>query len=139
AHIRLADGQMRQSSGTVEIRIPPEDERLKSFPDITATIGYCFSENLLGRYMVQLLNQPEVIGEPIKIRATSEAKARYEQQDEYKMTLYIYDDDEGQEAQSREVHYNFPEEFVRTSDIVLDQPPVTARFKLIPIRSAENP
>jgi len=141
AYIRLDDGQTRESRTTVEIKIPPEEERLKSFPDITATIGYCFSENLLGRYTVELLNQPEVIGEPIKIRATNEAKARYEQQDEYKMTLYIYDRDEtkGQEAQSRIVHYNFHEEDVRNGDIVLDQAPVTARFRLIPIRAGENP
>ena len=141
AHITLADGQMRESRTTVEIKIRPEEERLKSFPDITATIGYCFSENLLGRYTVELLNQPEVIGEPIKIRATSEAKAKYEQQDEYKMTLYIYDRDEakGREAQSRIVHYNFHEEDVRNGDIALDQAPVTARFRLIPIPSGENP
>ncbi len=141
AYIRLDDGQTRESRTTVEIKIPPEEERLKSFPDITATIGYCFSENLLGRYTVELLNQPEVIGEPIKIRATNEAKARYEQQDEYKMTLYIYDRDEakGQEAQSRIVQYNFHEEDVRNGDIVLDQAPVTARFRLIPIRAGENP
>jgi hypothetical protein len=139
AHIELADSRTRESSTTVEIRIPPEDERLRKFTDITATIGYCLSENLLGRYTVELLNQPEVIGEPIKIRATSEAKARYEQQDEYKMTLYIYDEDVGQEALSREVHYNFPLEYVYNGDIVLDQTPVTAQFKLIPSPSAENP
>ena len=125
----------------MEIKILPEEDRLISFPDITATIGFCLSEYMLVRYRVELLNQQQVIGEPIKIRATSEAKARYEQQDEYKMTLYIFDSDEarGQEAQSRTVHYNFPLDDVRNGDIVLDQTPVTAQFKLIPLSSAENP
>lgn len=139
AHIKLADGQTRESSTTVGIKIPPEEERLKSFPDITATIGYCFSKNLLGRYTVELLNQPEVIGEPIKIRATNDAKIKYETQKEFKMTLYIYDQDAGQEALSRPVHYNFPLEDVYNGDIVLDQTPVIAQFKLIPLPSTENP
>ena len=140
AHIKLADGQIRQSSDTVEIRIPPEEERLKSFTDIPATIGYNFSENMQGRYRVELINRTEVM-ELIAIRATNEAKARYEQQDEPKMTLYIYDRDEakGQQEQGREVHYNFPEEFVSTGDIFLGQAPVTARFRLIPIPSDDNP
>ena len=140
AHIQLADGQMRESSTTVEIRIPPEEERLKSFPDIPATIGYCFSENMQDRYKVELINRTEVM-DLIAIRATTEAKARYAGQDEPKMTLYIYDRDEakGQEEQGREVRYNFPEEFVRKGDIVLAQAPVIARFRLIPLPTAENP
>ncbi len=139
AHIQLADGQTRLSNNSVTIRIPPEEERLKSFPDITATIGFCFSDNMMGRFKVELLNQSAVIGEPIKIRATNQAKARYETQEEFKMTLYIYDKDEDQPAQSRQVHYNFHLDDVRNGDIVLDQTPVTARFKLIPLSSAPNP
>ncbi|MBN2314987.1 MAG: hypothetical protein JXM79_13730 [Sedimentisphaerales bacterium] len=137
AYIQLADGQTRLSNTPVTIRIPPEEQRLKSF-DITATIGFCFSDNMMG-FKVELLNQSAVIGEPIKIRATSEAKARYEAQEEFKMILYIYDRDEGQEAQSREVHYTFRLEDVRNGDIVLDQTPVTARFRLIPLSSATGP
>jgi hypothetical protein len=139
AHIQLADGQTRESRTTVEIKIPPEEERLKSF-EIPATIGYNFSENMQGRYRVDLINRTEVM-DLIAIRATNEAKAMYESQDKPKMTLYIDDSDEekGQEAQGREVQYNFPEKFVRTGDIVLDQAPVNARFRLIPIGSGENP
>jgi len=140
AYIQLTDGQTRESSDTVEIRIPPEEERLKSFPDIPATIGYNFSENMQGRFKVDLINRTDVL-DLIAIRATSEAKARYATQDRPKMTLYIYDSDEekGQQEQGREVQYNFPEEFVRKGDIVLDQVPVTARFKLVPLPSAANP
>lgn len=139
AHIRLADGQIRESSSTVEIRIPPEEERLKTF-EIPATIGYSFSENMQGRFRVDLINRTEVM-DLITVKATNEAKARYEQQDEPKMTLYIYDRDEakGQEEQGRVVHYNFPEGFIYSGDIVLGQAPVTARFRLVPIRSIANP
>ena len=138
AHILLPDGQTRESSTSVEIRIPPEEERLKKFSDITATIGYGFSENLQSRYRVELINRNQVM-ELIAIRATNEAKERYEGQDKPKMTLYIYDRDEGQGEQGREVQYNFPEEFVRKGQILLDQTPVIARFRLVPLPSAETP
>jgi hypothetical protein len=142
ARILLADGQTRESGKTVEIRIPPEEERLKRFTDIPATIGICLSENLLGRFDVELVNKTTGLMDLIAIRATNEAKAKYEGQDRPKMTLYIYDRDwevNGQEEQGREVQYNFPEEHLRKGEIFLDQPPVTARFKLIPIPSASNP
>lgn len=140
AYVKLPDGQTRESSADVEVRIPPAEERLKSFTDIPATIGFCFSENMQDRYKVELINRTEVM-DLIAIRATTEAKARYAGQDEPKMTLYIYDRDEanGQEEQGREVHYNFPKEFVRKGDIELAQAPVIARFRLIPLPTAENP
>ena len=141
AHVRLADGQIRESSSTVEIRIPPAEERLQNF-EIPATIGYSFSETMQGRFTVDLINRTEVM-ELITIRATNEAKARFETQDKPKMTLFIYDRDETkaqeEQGQGRVVHYNFPEEFVRRGDIGLGQAPVTVRFRLIPIRSADNP
>ena len=142
AHIILADGQTRESSKTVEITIPPEEERLKRFTDIPATIGICLSENLLGRVDVELVNKTTGLMDLIAIRATNEAKAKYEGQERPKMTLYIYDRDwevNGQQEQGREVQYNFPEESLRKGEIFLDQTPVIARFKLIPLPSAENP
>ncbi|OHB75407.1 MAG: hypothetical protein A2Z25_02805 [Planctomycetes bacterium RBG_16_55_9] len=141
AYILLADGQTRESSTAVQIRIPPEEERLKRFTDITATIGICLSENLVGRYDVELVNRTSGLMDLIAIRATNEARAKYEGQDKPRMTLYIYDRDEayGQDVQGREVQYNFPEDLVRKGEIFLDQTPATARFRLIPIPSAENP
>jgi hypothetical protein len=140
AEIILADGQIRESRTTVDVRIPPEEDRLKSFQDIPATIGYCFSENLQGRYRVELINRTQVM-DLIAIRATLDAKARYEGQDEPKMILYIYDRDEGkaQQEQGREVHYNFPEDSFRKGDIALNQAPVIARFKLVPLPAAGSP
>lgn len=139
AFIQLADGQTRESNDTVEIGIPPEEDRLKSFPNIPATIGYNFSENMQG-FKVDLINRTEVL-DLIAIRATSGAKARYETQDRPKIILFIFDSDEekGQEEQSREVHYNFPLDDVQNGNIILDQTPVTARFRLIPPPSADNP
>jgi len=139
AHIVLPDGQTRDSSTTVEIKIPPEEERLQKHR-ISATIGICLSENLLGRYDVDLLNRNDVM-DLIAIRATNEAKAAYEGQEKPLTTLYIFDRDEekGQEEQRRPVVYNFPEDHVRQNNIVLDQAPIEARFKLIPLPSTENP
>ena len=33
----------------------------------------------------------------------------------------------------RELTYNFPDEYVRKNEIVLNQQPVVARFKLVPL------
>jgi hypothetical protein len=139
AHIVLADGQRRASSTTVEIKIPPEEERLQKHR-VSATIGICLSENLLGRFDVDLLNRNDVM-DLIAIRATTQAKAAYEGQEKPLTTLYIFDRDEekGQEEQRRPVVYNFPEDHVRQNNIILDQTAVEARFKLIPLPSAENP
>jgi hypothetical protein len=139
AEVILADGQIRESRTTVDVRIPPEEDRLKSFKDIPATIGYCFSENTQGRFKVELINRTQVL-DLIAIRATLDAKARYESQEEAKMILFIYDRDESkaQQEQGREVYYNFPKDSFRNGDIVLDQAPVIARFKLIPLPAATN-
>lgn len=139
-HIVLADGQTRNSATVIEVKIPPEEERLRSHR-IPATIGICLSENLQGRYEVKIQNRTAVM-DLIAIRATNEAKAAYEgQQDRPLTTLYILDRDaeKGQQEQGRPVVYNFPEDRVRDNDIILDQAPVEARFKLIPLPSAENP
>jgi len=52
--------------------------------------------------------------------------------------LYILDEDrDAPEEPKREIYYNFPEEFVSKGEIKLNQQPVIARFKLIPVSSTE--
>ena len=68
----------------------------------------------------------------ISIRATPEAKRLYEKM-RYQVILEI--DDSDKDAQSteplrRELIYNFPAEYVRRGEIVLNQQSVTARFRL---------
>ena len=67
------------------------------------------------------------------IRATAEARRAYESM-RYQVILEIDDDDaKTQGSLRRELVYNFPPQYARTDEISLNQKPVTARFKLIPL------
>jgi hypothetical protein len=56
----------------------------------------------------------------------------------YQVILEIADEDDKDEEARRTVVYNFPEKYVSENEIKLNQPPVTAQFRLIPLPSAEN-
>jgi hypothetical protein len=136
-YIVLPDGQIRHSSTLVQIKISPEEDRLNSYP-ITAKVGYCLSANLLGKYDVDVDNLSEVMS-PIAIRATQEAKQVYEAMT-FTVYLEIYDNDAAAtELVSRELIYNFPDEYVGKGEIQLAQEPTEARFKLIPLSPTESP
>jgi hypothetical protein len=134
-YVELARGQIRRANVAVKIKMSPEEDPLKSDTVTTATLGYCLSENLQGKYKVQVDNLNEVISS-IAIRATPEAKQIYEGM-RYQVILEIDDEDAKSKEPRRQVVYNFPEEFVSKGEIMLDQPPVTARFKLTLLPSAE--
>ncbi len=134
-YIELPAGQYRQATTAVEVKMPPAEERLKDYTITTATLGLSLSENLQGKYKVQVTNLNEVIS-PVAVRATPEAKQAYESM-RYQVILEIDDKDIKTEECRREVVYNFPSEFVGEGDIVLNQSSVQARFKLVPI-SAET-
>jgi hypothetical protein len=142
-YIELPAGQLRQSTTAVEVKMPPAEELLKDYTITTATLGLSLSENLQGKYKVQVTNLSEVMS-PIAIKATPEAKQAYESM-RYQVILEIDDKDvktdsprgEATGECRREVVYNFPEEFVSREEISLNQTPVQARFKLVPI-SAET-
>jgi hypothetical protein len=129
-YIKLAEGQRREATGAVKIKMPPAEEALKNYPITTATMGYTFSANLQGKYQAEIANLNEIIGS-IAIRATPKAKQVYEGM-RYQVILEVYDEDVKSEEVRREVVYNFPPEFVSKGEIVLYQPPVQARFKLVP-------
>lgn len=137
-YIDLPDGQRRQSRTVVKVKIPPKEDLLTRSPITTATLGYLLSANVQGKYKVDVSNMNEVIG-AIQIRATEQAKLAYEQM-RYQVLLEIEDEDrKSTETIRRELIYNFPFEFRRKGEIMLDQPPVIAQFKLIPLPSADNP
>jgi len=74
----------------------------------------------------------------ITIRATADAKRAYEQMP-YQVILQIDDEDSrSEEPLRRELIYNFPDQYLRTDDIRLNQQPVTARFELTPLPSVET-
>ncbi|MBA7669826.1 hypothetical protein ES703_77960 [subsurface metagenome] len=137
-YIELAPGQIREAAGTVDITASPEEERLIDYTITPATLGITLSQILQGEYDVEVENLPQVIG-GITIRATPEAKRAYEEM-RYQVILEIYDEDaKSTEPPKRKLIYNFPAEYVRKDEIMLNQQPVTARFKLKRLPSAVAP
>ena len=135
-YIELAPGQTRVSVTPVKITTPPEEELLGDYSITTATLGITLSAILQGKYGVVLTNLDEVI-RPITIRATPDAKRAYEKMP-YQVILEIDDEDaKSTEPLRRELVYNFPPEYDRRDEIILNQQPVTARFKLIPLTSEQ--
>ena len=141
-YIKLAAGQIRQAPKPVIITMPPEPDRLTNYTITAATLSIALSPTLQGKYYVEVTNLADVLL-PIAIMATPEAERAYRLQPFPQMTLYILDSDKDtkEEQLKREVVYNFPEESVRKGEIKLNQqqkPPVTARFKLVPVSSTET-
>ena len=137
-YIKLA-AEIRKAATTVKITTPPEEDRLSGYTITATTLSIALSPTLQGKYNVEVTNLNEVLS-PIAIRATPDAKRAYELQPIPTMTLYILDDDKKTTAeQRRKVVYNFPPEYVRKGEIMLNQQPVTARFKLTPLPSGQTP
>jgi hypothetical protein len=136
--IEPAAGQIRELKRTVKITMPPEEDLLADYTITTARLRFSLSPNIQGKYKVVVDNLDEVI-RTITIRATADAKRAYEKMP-YQVTLEIDDEDAGAtEPLRRNLIYNFPDEYLRKDDIGLNQQPVTARFKLIPLPAAETP
>ena len=136
--IEPAAGQIRELQMTVKITMPPEEDLLADYTITTARLRFSLSPNIQGKYKVVVDNLDEVI-RTITIRATADAKRAYEKMP-YQVTLEIDDEDAASaEPLRRNLIYNFPDEYLRKDDIRLNQQPVTARFKLIPLPSAETP
>lgn len=136
-YIELAANQTREVPAIVKITTPPEEELLHPETIKNATLGFTLSALLQGKYKVEVTNLNEVLS-PIAIRATSEAKRAYESM-RFQVILEIDDSDKDSQSTEplrRELTYNFPPEFVRKNEIVLNQQPVIARFKLLPPGSA---
>ena len=138
-YIRLAAGQIRQAPKLVKITMPPEPDRLTNYTITAPTLSIALSLNLLNNYKPELTNSDAVLL-PIAIKATPEAERAYKLQPIPHMTLYILDNDKNttEEQLKREVVYNFPEKFLRSGEIELNQKPAEAKFKLIPVSSAED-
>jgi len=136
-YIILPDSQTRKTAKTVKITTPPEEDLLGDYSITTATLGITLSANLQGKYSVVVNNLEEVIS-AITIRATPDAKRAYEKMP-YQVILEIDDEDaRAQEPLRRQLLYNFPPEYDRKDEIMLNQQPVTARFKLIPSASEQS-
>jgi hypothetical protein len=131
-YIELAPGQIRELQRTVKVTMPPDEDLLADYTITTPRLRFSLSPNLQGKYRVVVDNLDEVM-RTISIRATADAKRAYEKMP-CQVTLEIDDEDAGAtEPIRRELIYNFPDEYLRKDDIMLNQQPVTARFRLIPI------
>ncbi len=129
-YIEIGPGNFQYSDTRVQIKLSAMKERLQDY-GIPATIGFTLSENLLGKFDVELTERgPSTIG----IKATPEAKAAYEKTS-FKLLLFIEDEDiKVTEPILRQLVYNFPPEFVQKDEIrATQQQSPKVRFKLIPL------
>jgi hypothetical protein len=142
--VELSPGQIREAASSVKITLPKEQERLQEYLVTSVRLGVSLIANLEGKYKVELVNAEAAMGS-VAIRATPEAKRAYENM-RYHVILEIDDSDKdsrpdksspaaGESAQEirRDLVYNFPPEFLRKDEIALNQSPVQARFRLVPI------
>jgi hypothetical protein len=136
-YVVLAPGYTRSAPVAVKITTL-ERQQLADYVVTKVTPKYSLSANLQGKFRVDVLNLDAVMG-PIAISASPEAKWAYENA-AYQVRLEIDDGDaKSTEPQRKALIYNLPEEFVRKDEIRLNQQPVTAQFKLIPLPPAETP
>lgn len=137
-YIELSGGQRKES--TQLVKITTQEHRLDDYTITAAALGISLSANLQGKYKVQLTNTDAVMS-AISIRATPEAKRLYEKM-RYQVILEIDDSDKGADSTEplrRELIYNFPAEHVRRDEIMLNQQPVTARFRLTALPAEQPP
>jgi hypothetical protein len=147
--VELATGQTREAAAGVKITLPKEQQRLQEYLITSVRLGFSLSANLQGKYNVELVNPDAVMG-AVAIRATPEARRAYDNM-RFHVILEIDDSDkdvqaappaavlrqqdvgEGAPEVRRQLVYNFPQEFVRTDEIMLNQTPVQARFRVTPL------
>lgn len=138
-YIVLPGGLTKEASTTVDISMPLEPDRLTDHIITNVRPVFAFSANLQGKYTVELINEIEVM-RPISVSATQEAKAEYENMP-YQVTLEIYDRDADANPnmlKTRPLIYNFPKFYVRRNKIELNQAPVEAQFKLVPVAGSSQ-
>ena len=136
-YVELAPGQRRDVSTRVKISLAPADDVLDE-QRVAATLGFCFSPNLQGKYRVKLENDPTEWAS-VYIKATPLAYRTYADAP-YQLILYIRDQDrlvkEADLPIRRQLVYDFPEEPLRKEEIRAVQPAPTVRFTLEPIVEA---
>ena len=139
-YIELTHEWIRSADTEVEVKLRPGEEKLSKH-NIPAVIGITCSQNLVGKFNVELLNENDFTN--ITIRATEEAKNAYEKTS-FKLLLVVEDDDfkatEATEPQPRELIYNFPAEFARRGEIEAMAPELPkVKFRLIPVSGPTGP
>jgi hypothetical protein len=131
--IELAPGQNREIGAAVKITLPKEQERLQEYLVTNVRMGLSLSANIEGKYKIEIANPDAVMG-TVAIRATPDAKRAYDNM-RYQVILEIDDSDKDKDSEEirRDLICNFPPEYVRRDEIMLNQAPVQARFRLVPV------
>ncbi|MBN2020342.1 MAG: hypothetical protein JW749_08960 [Sedimentisphaerales bacterium] len=135
-YVELAPGQTRESPTRVKISLPVEGQRLQEYLITNVRLGFSLSANMQGKYKIELIN-PEAVMGTVAIRSTPEAKRAYDNM-RYHVILEIDDSDKDSKGEElrRDLTYNFPPEFVRKDEIILNQTPVQAKFRLTSLAPA---
>jgi hypothetical protein len=132
-YLELIPGQRRELATKVKIRLAPAENMLQQHPVLPATLGFCFSQNVQGKFEVVFSNDspPPAM---VLIRSTQPAYQAY-QALPYQMVLYIHDADRQSTEPwiTRPVVFTFPEEYVGRGEIKADQPVPAVKFRLEPL------
>jgi hypothetical protein len=129
-YIELPDGQRRDGLQPVKVKLPPAENALRQYA-VSAKPALCMSTNMQGKFRVELREDP--MADLVLVQATAAAHQEYDRMP-FHMLLYIEDSDRpSQEYISREVVFNFPQEYVQRGEIKLDQPVPKMQFRLVPI------
>jgi len=132
--------QRREVATKVKVSLAPAQNVLTDRL-VSASYGFCLSENLQGVYRVALDKDPDKTKLlAIKVRATEEAFAAY-QKAPMQIVLYIKDEDahRTQWPAEGEFVFAFPLDYVRRGDIEANQAPPKVKFMLEPIILSPTP
>jgi hypothetical protein len=137
-YLELSPGQRRELVTQVKIRLAPAENKLQEHPVLPATLGFCFSPNLQGKFQVVLSNDPP-LPNMVLIRGSQLAYQAY-QALPYQMVLPIHDADRQSSEPwiTRKVVFLFPEEYVARGEIKASQPEPVVKFRLEPL-AEQNP
>jgi len=133
-YIELIPGQRREVATKVKVTLAPA-ESLLTDGRIPAVLGFCFSQNMQGKFRVVLLedDDPTKLA-AVMVKATSSAQDAYAKTNP-QMILYIREEDRQatDPVISREIVFNFPPDYLRRDEIRPNQPAPVVRFRLEPI------
>ena len=132
--ILVPGGKQRFASEPVEIKLPSIDIAKQQRP-IQTRAGFVYGKQLQGRFEPILLNEDSDFS-TIQVNGTEEALNAYEKA-YYHILVEVRDGDENIEGDiTREVIYNFPQQYVQKGEIELAGQPREAKFTLKPVTPA---
>lgn len=129
-YVQLPSGELRYGED-VAIKLPSTELPTQNFQP--SRIGFVLSEGLQGQYNIILSNRKQLI-ETITFKASDEAYKAYENSPFHIIVLVLNDDKNEENEISGDIIYNFPSEYLAEGKIELVEPPIKARFRLIPIK-----